>query len=353
LYAGSLWPGSTCVPRLKGLQSLGLEVSVLDTSGWADSRWRLASSWVQRTFLGPSAWRMNAALLRAAQAGVDVVWIDKGTWVYPATLRRLRRRARCLVHYNTDDIYAPRQHFWLHRRSLRLYDVHLTTNRYNVNELRQRGHRALRAGMGHDQDIERLAAGGGEAAPHRLVFVGHWQPHTEEHLAALRERGLPIEVWGHNWRKAQHEYFREAQPLAYAGYVRLVARAEIALCFLSHANRNESTGRSFEIPALGVFMLGERTAEHDYLYGDGVGAAFFSSPAELVDRACYYLERPAERQRLAAAGQARSRALGLSWGDHMRREWPIAARWLADGGASLRPEDDAPFWEGYRAGATA
>jgi len=126
---------------------------------------------------------------------------------------------------------------------------------------------------------------------------------------------------------------------------------QIGLCFLSRRNRNDSTGRSFEIPALGVFMLAQRTAEHDFLYGDGEGVALFSDTKECVDKARYYLERAGERQAIAAAGQARSQALGLSWADHLRREWPMIERWLNAGAESLQPQDDQPFWPGYRRGA--
>jgi spore maturation protein CgeB len=115
-----------------------------------------------------------------------------------------------------------------------------------------------------------------------------------------------------------------------------LASSKLALCSLSRWNRNESTGRSFEIPAIGTGLLAEYTEEHQYLYGDGVGAALFRDRQELVEKARYYLSHTAERQTLAANGHRRTQELGLSWADHIRREWRIVERWLTTGDANAR-----------------
>ena len=102
--------------------------------------------------------------------------------------------------------------------------------------------------------------------------------------------GLDVRVWGHNWGKARQAELRAVKPLPQGEYAAEIARARMALCSLSRWNRNESTGRSFEIPAIGTMMLAERTPEHDFIYGDGRGAVLFSAADELVRKARYYLE---------------------------------------------------------------
>src|SRR6185295_11089147 len=156
-------------------------------------------------------------------------------------------------------------HAWLHRRGLAREDVYLTTNRHNVRELRGRyGVTAVRAGMGHDPALLGFrAAPPREAAP--VVYVGHWEPHTEDGLLALRAAGIDVRVWGYNWWKARDRALRGAGFLPHADYPATLAASRIALGFLSRWNRNESTGRTFDIPALGAFLLAERTAEHEFL----------------------------------------------------------------------------------------
>jgi glycosyltransferase involved in cell wall biosynthesis len=353
LYAAPFWQGSSAVPRLRGLQKLGLEVVSLDTTSWVGNSPRIWRSLTQRLYFSNSVREMNSSLLRTtARTSPQIVLIDKGSWVYPLTLGSLHRKGCLLVHYNTDDIFTPQNHFWLHRLFLKYYDLYLTTNRLNVIEIHQRyGIRTFRAGMGYDQEFHiPLPTGDLSNLKDQVIFIGHWEPHIERYIVALNDNGIKVKVWGHNWWKARTNALRVVKPLPRAEYVKTIAQAKIALCFLSHWNRNESTGRSFEIPAIGTFMLAERTAEHKFLYGDGVGAALFSSEKELVDKVSYYLAHPEERQTIAAKGRARCQELGLSWADHMQREWPIMERLLIREGTRFHQEEDQPFWSGFRQG---
>jgi hypothetical protein len=326
----------------------------LDTSGWLPPGGRWMRSFVTRAFLHPSVHRMNARLRSLlAERPHDVLWVDKGEWTYPSTLAFARRRGCAIVHYNTDDLLGRHAHSWLLRRGLGRYDLYLTTNRHNVGEVRRRhGVTALRAGMGHDPALLDLRPPARrDAAP--VVYVGHWEPHAERGLLALRAAGIEVAVWGYNWYKARDRTLRQARFLPHPEYAATLAGSAIALGFLSRWNRNDSTGRSFEIPALGGFLLAERTPEHEFVYGDGAGAALFSTPAELVEKARYYLAHPDQRAAVAATGRARLLAAGYSWTDHMRREWPLVERVLADPAGALTAADDAPFWPGFRGGAPA
>ena len=357
LFVGPLWEAtslgtSTCLSRLRAMRSLGLNVVSLDTADYLPSRPRLLRSVVRRTYMHPSVYRMNMRLRTLFQeAQYDIVWIEKGDWVYPWTLAWARRQRCAMVHYNTDDILGRHEHLWLHRLGIKYYDLYLTTNRHNVTEIRRSySVNTVRVGMGYDAAVHRPLQ-----APKRderdVVFIGTWRPSTEHYIMALRNAGIDVQVWGHNWRKARNGALRTVKPLPHSEYVSTIAQAKIALCTLSRWNRNESTGRSFEIPAIGTFMLAERTAEHEFIYGDGIGAALFSTPEELVEKARYYLTNPAEREAIAAGGHVRSQNPGYSWTDHIRREWPIVERMLAQPGSMPVGDEDAPFWQGFRNGA--
>jgi hypothetical protein len=351
LFAGDIRPVSTCLPRLRGLESLGLDIAVLDTVNWAGSS-RVAQVLSNRTWVTPTVLRMNRDLLAmAAKHRPDVVWIEKGTWVHPIVLRMLRRHARFLVHYNTDDLLGHANRFGLARLGIRRFDAHLTTNRFNVKEIKSRfGIKAMRVGMGFDQDLHRPPKTGAQGlAPGAIVFLGHCEPHTENYILALCDAGLTPRVWGGAWHRARTPAFRRFHPCALEEYTPTIASAAVALCFLSRANRNESTGRSFEIPAIGTCMLAERTAEHEFLYREGVDACFFASAEELVRKARYLLDHAEERRMIAASGQARCNQPDLSWKGHMTREWPLLERLLA-GETPKHGVEDAPFWPGYRAG---
>ncbi len=355
VYTGALsyFKYNTTISRECGLRDLGLDVFTLDTTrALGDNIW--AARFNQRTYFGRAVRAMNAELIRfVREHRPDVVWLDKAMWAYPWTLRRLRDYAGFVVHYNTDDAFYRGGHFWLHRLGMRMHDLYLTTNRLNVREIRQRyGVRTLRVGMGHDSTHHRPPAP--TDSPHvgrsGIVFAGHWERNTEEHIQALIDAGLPVKVGGNRWEHSRLGALRAVRFVPEDDYVATIARAEIALCILSRNNRNESTGRTFEIPAIGTFMLAERTPEHVYLFGEGVYAALFSGHEELVAKAKHYLMASDERRTIAAAGYARSQELGLSWEAHMAREWPIIDRLLTGRTDTVTPADDAPFWDGFRRG---
>jgi spore maturation protein CgeB len=84
-----------------------------------------------------------------------------------------------------------------------------------------------------------------------------------------------------------------------------LASTKIALGFLSKRIPETTTTRTFEIPAMGVFMLAERTADHLALFSEGREAEFFGSDEELREKLLFYLDHESSRARIAAAGRER------------------------------------------------
>jgi len=352
LFVGPIWQGSTCLSRLDGLRTLGLEIDSLDTTHWLPPGPRLLRSVVRRTYIHPCIHLLNVrfrALLRETR--YNMVWVEKGEWIYPWILSLARRQGCAMVHYNTDDLIGQYSCFWLHRIGIMNYDLYLTTNRLNVAEVRGLySLKTVRVGMGFDHTFCHPVDVSGIKEVD-VVFVGHWEPHTEGYIMALRNAGIDVRVWGHNWWHARNSVLRTVKPLPYSDYAATIASAKIALCSLSRWNRNESTGRSFEIPAIGTMLLAEYTPEHEFIYDDGKGAVLFSNSRELVERARYYLNNPEARKVIATVGHNISKNPGYSWTDHIRREWPIIERMLKQPNSMPVGDEDMPFWKGFRDGA--
>jgi hypothetical protein len=352
LYVGDLRRESSTYPRFKALQAVGNEVVAFASYEICASQNRLLNFLGHRYYCTRANWDGNMRLRQLVrELRPHVVWIDKGRWIYPRTLRVLRAQGAKLVHYNTDDIYDPQGYAWLHRLGIRHYDLCITTNRFNVSEIISKyGVTSFRAGMGYDADSHRPPAGMDMNAVADVVFVGHWEQHTESYLAALHDAGLIVRVHGGNWRRARRHEFRKARTLPQTDYNAALTSAKLAICSLSRRNRNESTGRSFEIPAIGACLVAEDTVEHRYFYQDGQEAFFFRGIGDLVAKCNWLVGQSDIRRRVAAAGRRRCLALGLSWQDHINREWPLCDRFLQEGSLSLKLGDDAPFWSGFRSG---
>ena len=100
-------------------------------------------------------------------------------------------------------------------------------------------------------------------------------------------------------------------------YVKQIAASKICLGFMSRKNRNTAAGRTFEIPAIGSFFLGERTEDHMSYFEEGKEAEYFSSAEELVEKCRYYLRHDDKRGKIARAGHLRCLSSPYSYKDRM------------------------------------
>jgi spore maturation protein CgeB len=74
---------------------------------------------------------------------------------------------------------------------------------------------------------------------------------------------------------------------------------------LGASQGDETTTRTYEIPACGGFMLHERTDEVLELFEEGKEMACFGSIQELAEKINFYLAHPEERESIARAGYER------------------------------------------------
>src|SRR5688500_950760 len=95
-YVGPLWAGGTCLERAKVLREHGWEIASFDTAPYLRSGNRILRALQHRLLYGPSIRQFNCDLVRfvSSVGPLDVVWIDKGRWVHPAVLKRIKKITR-------------------------------------------------------------------------------------------------------------------------------------------------------------------------------------------------------------------------------------------------------------------
>ena len=332
LFVGDMTPFLTTVARRDALRGFGHEVDSIDQREFVRSRFDWLTRLTFWTLLTPEVFAFNRAILRrAASFRPDVVWIEKGVFVFPSTLRALHRRGpAALVYHNTDDWKAQfslRQLHWRYLvRGLRDYDLHVTSNWHNAEEFRALGlprveHMELAANEavrhpGPISDEERRSLGG------PVGFIGHWEEMTERSLLHLVRHGIPLKVYGGHWDKAAavHELGAALQHRLVWGdeYARAIASFDVNLGIVSKWNRSHTASRTFQIPALGAFLLHERNEVVTRYFREGVEAEFFGSDDELLEKCRHYLDHPDERRRIAEAGRRRCVESGYFETDRVR-----------------------------------
>jgi len=329
LYVGDVWEGSTARQRAEALVDLGHDVTRVDST---QSFWDLGGMFrrVVRKVTG-HALDMTSTNRRMKESGrqdkYDIVWIDKGLIVKPATLKEVRESnvGVSLISYSPDDMKGRHNQSPQYLASIPLYDVLVTTKSYNVDELRALGaRRVVFVDNAYDPATHRpLKLSAEDVALYRadIGFVGAYEHDRARHLVHLARAGFNVTVWGPGWgwfRASHPGLLVKRRPIYGLDYTKALNATKINLCFLRKLNRDLQTSRSVEIPACGAFMLGERTDEHERLFTEGVEAEYFEGVEELEEKCRRYLEDDATRTAIARRGRDRCVAGAYSNGERLR-----------------------------------
>lgn len=305
----------TTSQRARAFVDLGHEVVTLDTGEPLSGIRSLISRVSYRLRRPLDSNHVNRAIVRVASEQLpDLVWVEKGLLVQPQTLAEVRRVSPTtrIVSYSPDDMFNPSNQSRAYLQSIPLYDVHVTTKTYNVDELTAAGaRRVLFTNNAFDPHTHRpLELTDAEIAKYgsEVAFIGGFEDDRAQHILALAEAGIEVTVWCAHWPKRGFNHPRirvKREFLAGIEYSKGIVGSRICLGFLRKCNRDRQTTRTMEIPACGVFMLAERTEEHRQLFTEGKEAEFFESAEELVEKCRFYLGHEENRRAVAAAGRRR------------------------------------------------
>lgn len=331
LYVGPLYCGSTCLQRMKALHELGHKVTSVDTQPKGDQERKQLSLYhrIRRRLRGPmDLSNINQRIRQLIkEKSFDVVWIDRGTYIYRETLLHIKKATKSLlVHHGTDDIRYKSYRFKHYLSTIPIYDIHFTSNTFNISEMYNLGaQKVCFIELGYDRSLFRrveVPYDDKERLGSDIFFIGHWEPKTEKLICNLVRHGLPVTVRGQDWHRARrikllHKVIKSG-PIWGGEYVKALCSGKIGLGIVSKWNRNQTSGRIFEIPACKTFLLAERTPAIQSLYREGIEADFFSSTSELVKKAVFYLEHEKRRKELACAGYKRCVNSSYSWKDRVK-----------------------------------
>jgi spore maturation protein CgeB len=355
LFIGYLGRGQTSGMRCAAFGRLGYDVTAVDAGGLWREKGYATRQLEQLTATGTRIEQFNERVLAAAvKHRPQLVWAEKQEYLRPETLQQIRGQGALTLHYNPDPYFSLS---WKQTRladeCIRIYDALVVTKRYELDEYRRRATgQIVYSPLGYDPIGHAPPLSPKSSAREKVVFVGGWEPRRERLLLAASRETSDVAVWGYGWNIAQKSRFDPLRALrlgrltpgrsVYFGsshsellqtlrkgegsngeiyedrYASVVAGSEIALGFLRELNPDQHTTRSFEIPAIGGFMLADRTDDHREFFEEGKEAEFFSSDEEFRDKVKFYLHNEAVRLRIAAAGHRRGTTSGYSYDDRIR-----------------------------------
>jgi spore maturation protein CgeB len=263
------------------------------------------------------------AMRLAAQSAIRYAIVTNGWELRAKTVAAMRRslahRGGGIACFLCDDPFNPvhRDKSWLD--ALLEYTVVVSTKRQVIEDLKALGCGNVKyARFGYHPPIHRpVNSSDFGFRPVDVSFAGNADADRLPVLGGLAEGApeLALSLFGNGWREhlaLRHIALPQVVGLEYSAAMRA---GTVCPCLVRRANRDGHVMRSFELPAMGAFMLAERTEEHLEIFDEGVHCDYWGSVDELVEKCRWYAKRPQEAASLARAAHELIRSAPNTYGD--------------------------------------
>jgi spore maturation protein CgeB len=271
---------------------------------------RLARPWLVQDY-------NRAVLGHAGNPAIDFVLVFKGKLLQAATLERFRQQGTRIYCFYPDVSFLDHgPEIW---DCLPLYNCLFTTKSFHLDDaaLRGRVRQMKLVAHGFDPEVHRpvtLNDGMKRQYGCDVSFVGCWSPKKEALLACIVREcpDLNIRIWGLGWRRSAPTMRSRWQGRgAFGDELSIIYRAsKINLGLVSEAGRGTKVGdlvtaRTWQIPAVGGFMLHEDTVELRRYFNPESEVGVFQSGLDLAERIRYYLADQDRRLQILDSGHRR------------------------------------------------
>ncbi len=316
LFVGENWYGSCARACCYALRRLGCDVRDIDLQTFFPQLRRRSSRLALRAVAPRLVAEFNQHILEVARHfQPDWLLAFKGSYLRAETLRALRHSGIALYNYYPDRMIFARGTPM--ENAIPEYDCVFDTKRYWDGDTNQHIHPRARVFLphGYDPEIHRTIALEDRDLSQfgcDVSLVATHMPVKEELVDELLtlHPALDLQIWGGRWENCRssrvkaHVRGLDVRGLSYAKAV-LASRINLAVMGVTPEARDETSTRTYEIPACGGFMLHQRSAEVLDIFSDAKEMATFESAKDLAGKIDYYLAHAEERQRIARAGQQR------------------------------------------------
>lgn len=286
---------------------LGLSVRVLEVEeAWGGSRLVRSLHWHFRDRKPNRFAQFNDKLVKLCASWSPDFLLCTG--LVPVSANALTCCGGRVIKFNflTDDPWSPSRRASWFTGSLQNYDALFTPRRANIADLgRITSARVFYLRFGYDSDLfqPRISSRYSKNCCD-VIFAGGADADRVPYIAALHASGVDVALYGDYWCRFRPTRRLARGHLGPAALNESLASARTGLCLVRRANRDGHCMRTFEMPAVGVSMLVEKTEDHTEIFGpEWDSVAYFSSALELVDKTRYLLRNDRCRESLLRNAQ--------------------------------------------------
>lgn len=329
LFVGDLNAYSRSYQRYVALKELGYQVIGIPTFKPEQRGYGTKSSLYHRVRrklgLPIDSTQANHKIVNLAVSGAhyDIIWIEKGLSIRPKTLSYAKEHQpqSLIALYSNDNMSKRHNSSFFYYKNTKIADVVYIAEEYSEQDLYRMGaRRVVKFPRGYDRNSITPRPTGVPFA-NDVVFIGSFERERFDYLKSLSRCGVSTLVYGNGWPSGVKLKGLKIQyrPLYQKEFLETMHCSRIVLNFLRKMNNDVVTGRTFEIPGSGSFMLAEYSEAQTHYFVEGKEVEFFRSSNELVDKTLYYLSHSSEREAIARNGLIRCQSDGYSYHDRLRK----------------------------------
>lgn len=243
----------------------------------------------------------------------EYVFVIKGYYLQPETIKQLQdsgKKVFCFYPDNPLSEVKGSSNDCI-KNSIRVYDCYFTWNKRLIASIKNAGCKnVFYLPFGADTDLLhpiRLDSQYGQKdGQYDLSFIGNCDEERTEFINSLSSHlddNFNKMVFGSGWKNLNS--FKVMGEAVGDKFINTVINSKINLNILRVQNKNSNNMRTFEIPAVGGFMLHEYSAEAVEIFRPGIEADYFKTTEECADKIKYYLKNDGLRQKIAKSGHER------------------------------------------------
>lgn len=239
--------------------------------------------------IGPFITRINNYIVNVINKewNYDLVWIDKGVFIKPEIIKKLRYESKLMVHFTPDPAFAYHQSS-LFYKSIKYFDVCITTKSFELENYRKNNaKKVLYCTQGYDKNIHKAYCDFNQKDK-TVSFIGHFEKERGDIIQYIIDQGIDVHVAGIKWgsflkKNSKNLYLHYYGPGIFGtDYAKFISSSKFSLGLLSKWIPEKHTTRTFEIPACGTAIITERTTDTLNIFQEDE-VLFYNTVSEIPD----------------------------------------------------------------------